>query len=111
MKNLFKIFAISIIAFSIAGCAGVPANLGTRTSTPTPTGPSREISAEACGFQLLLFIPIRTNGRMQRAYQALETQAGGDYITDVQVQESWTYLFVGTNYCTALKAKAIHASR
>jgi hypothetical protein len=60
--------------------------------------------------QLLLFIPIRVNNRMLRAYSALEAQAGGDFITDVQIQERWTYLFVGTNYCTALRAKAIHVA-
>jgi hypothetical protein len=108
VKAIFKYVTIITVAAAIAGCAGAPVQLGTRTSTPVPKGSSRDISAEACGTQLLLFIPIRTNSRMLRAYRALEEQAGGDYITDVQVQERWTYIFVGTNYCTALRAKAIH---
>jgi hypothetical protein len=28
----------------------------------------RQISSEACGFQLLLLIPIKTNGRAERAF-------------------------------------------
>lgn len=110
VKTIFKFMAIIVISVAVSGCSGVPVKLGTRTSTAVPKGPSRDISAEACGTQLLLFIPIMTNGRMSRAYAALEAQAGGDFITDVQVQERWTYLFVGTSYCTALRAKAIRAA-
>jgi len=108
VKTLLKFATIIVVAAALAGCAGAPVQLGTRITTSVPTGTSRDISAEACGMQLLLFIPIRTNGRMLRAYSALEAQAGGDFITDVRVQERWTYLFVGTNYCTLLQAKAIH---
>jgi hypothetical protein len=44
------------------------------------------------------------NGRQARAYQYLLMNAGGDYITDVKVKESWVYGFVGTAYCTELEA-------
>lgn len=71
------------------------------------SGAERTITAEACGFQFLLFFPLEINTRAQRAYQALEAEAAGDFITDVQVRERWTYGFVGTQYCTALRAKAI----
>jgi hypothetical protein len=91
----------------VAGCAGTPVALGTRVAGPVPTGAERTITAEACGFQLLLFFPIGINDRAERAYQALEAEAAGDFITDVQVQERWTYVFVGTQYCTGLRAKAI----
>jgi len=93
----------------LAGCAGTPVQLGSRVAGKVPTGESRAISAEACGFQLLLFIPIGVNGRFAAAYNMLEAAAGGDFITDVEVQERWTYGFVGTAYCTELRAKAIRA--
>ncbi len=32
--------------------------------------------------------------------------AGNDYITDIKIQESWTYAFVGTVYTTAYTAMA-----
>lgn len=93
----------------LAGCAGKPVMLGSPVAGKVPTGESRSISAEACGFQLFLFIPIGINGRLESAYSMLEAKAGGDFITDVEVQERWSYGFVGTSYCTELRAKAIHA--
>lgn len=108
MNVLKRPLATIAATLLLVGCAGDPVQLGTRTSVPTPTaGVARPISAQACGFQLLLFIPINTNDRMATAYKSLEAQAGGDYITDVRIQESWGYRLVGTSYCTTLTAKAI----
>lgn len=107
MRKTIRIVAAAIALAIIAGCSGVPVALGTRSSVPMPNGAARTITAEACGFQLFLLIPISINGRMERAYQDLEQQAGGDFITDVEVQERWVYGFVGTSYCTALQAKAV----
>jgi hypothetical protein len=109
MKTIQKRLAIIIAALLMGACAGTPVSLGNRVSGPIPTGQERVITAEACGFQLLLFIPIAVNGRMESAYKSLQEQAAGDFITDVQVQERWTYAFVGTVYCTGLRAKAIRA--
>ncbi len=100
---------VCALAVLTGGCAGTPVELGNRAGQAVPTGPSRDIEGSGCGFQLLLFIPISVNGRLQRAYAELQEQAHGDYITDVQVQERWTYGFVGTGYCTELKARAIAA--
>lgn len=110
MKRLSnRLVAVAAIAALLAGCAGTPVALGSRVSGSVPTGESRVITAEACGFQLFLLIPIAVNGRMASAYSQLEAKAGGDFITDVEVQEKWTYGFVGTSYCTELRAKAIKA--
>lgn len=105
-----KTLARSVIAGAVAlcaACAGTPVSMGTR-GTPPP-GASRIIKSEACGFQLLLLIPIAVNNRAERAYRLLEAQAAGDFITDVRVRERWIWGFVGTTYCTILQAKAIHA--
>jgi hypothetical protein len=107
MRNIHGQLVSIVAATLLAACAGTPVSLGTRVAGPIPAGIERTITAEACGFQLLLFIPIQINNRAQRAYQVLEAQAGGDFITDVQVEESWTYAFVGTSYCTGLRAKAV----
>lgn len=109
MRMLYKQLAVAAAAALMAGCAGTPVSLGSRVSGPVPSGAERTITAEACGFQLLLFIPISINGRMERAYGSLQAQAAGDFITDVQVQESWGWGFVGTSYCTTLQAKAIRS--
>jgi hypothetical protein len=66
----------------------------------------RTIKASASGFQLLLFIPININDRQERAFQLLQAQAGDDYITNIAVDESWTWAFVGTVYRTTLTADA-----
>lgn len=110
MKGIQAQLAIVTAASLLAACAGTPVSLGTRVTGPLPTGNTRTITAEACGFQLLLFIPIRINGRMERAYESLQAQAAGDTITDVEVKESWTYGLIGTGYCTSLRAKAVRSS-
>jgi hypothetical protein len=109
MKTTQKRLAIILVALLLGACTGTQVSLGTRTSGPIPTGQERVITAEACGFHLFEFIPIAINGRMENAYNALQEQAADDFITDVQVQERWTYAFVGTVYCTGLRAKAVHS--
>lgn len=108
MKKLTQRLALAASTLALlAACAGKPVQLGSPVNGPVPTGESRVITAEACGFQLFLFIPIAVNGRLEAAYSLLEAKAGNDFITDVEVQERWIYGFVGTSYCTELRAKAI----
>jgi hypothetical protein len=107
MKKLVSGVALAAFIAVVSGCAGTPVTLGSKISGEIPVGEERAIKAEGCGFQLLLLIPIGVNDRMSRAYDLLEAKAAGDFITDVSVEESWTYGFVGTNYCSKLEAKAI----
>jgi len=67
----------------------------------------KDVTASACGFQLLLLIPINTNSRAHRAYDNLIREAGPSYVVrDVKVQETWYYAAVGTVYCTEFEAIA-----
>ena len=50
--------------------------------------------------------PLTVNIRQQRAYEVLLQKAGNDAITDVTVQETWRYGFIGTSYRTTLRAMA-----
>ncbi|HEY3699896.1 MAG TPA: hypothetical protein VGK97_11225 [Spongiibacteraceae bacterium] len=108
MKHLKRSLLISMMAI-LTACSGVPAQLGS-TAVEAPKNvdfsKGRPITTSACGFQLLLFIPIAINGRMQNANEELIDKAHGDYISDVKVTESWKYAFVGTVYCTELSAMA-----
>lgn len=106
MRSVHKLLATITAACLLTACAGAPVSLGTRI-TDVPVGDSRPITAEACGMQLLLFIPIGVNSRLERAYSSLQSQAAGAVITDVQVKERWVYRFVGTSYCTELQASAV----
>ena len=97
-----------LLAFFIVftGCAGVPVSFNTMPEQPHDAAKGRTIEARACGFQLLLVIPISNNDRAQRAYSQLVEAAGNDYVTDIKVNESWIYALVGTAYCTEMQAMA-----
>jgi hypothetical protein len=107
MRHARTVFTTLVTTGLLTACAGTPVPLGTRTSDAVVAGRATPITAEACGFQLLLFIPIRINDRQARAYNALKAQAPGATITDVRIKESWSYGFVGTSYCTQLLATAV----
>jgi hypothetical protein len=97
-----------IVALALlAGCAGTPFRVPAITDPAAlDPGRGRPIVAEASGFQLMLFIPIATNSRHDRAWRALQAQAAGDAIADVRVTESWAYGLVGTVYTTRMEAVA-----
>jgi hypothetical protein len=103
-KTSGVIWAVASIAALVAACEGIPVKMPTGNAGPADD--TRVLTGRACGFQLLLFIPIRVNDRQQRAYAAAERQAGGRSLVDVAFQEEWTYGFVGTLYCTTVTAKA-----
>jgi len=67
---------------------------------------SREITASACGFQLVQLLPLGTADRQERAYRELVEKAKGDYVGDIEMTEDWYYGVIGSVYCTAYKAKA-----
>ena len=112
-KNIIRFTFLACIFLS--GCTGKAINFGSSSFENSDQqinlknidfSKGHEISAEASGFQLLLFIPIDVNSRHERAYQLLRAQAGRDYLTDIKIKESWTYGLVGTVYTTRLEAKA-----
>ena len=105
-QKLLGMVAATLVAFSMVGCSGVPVYL--ESTAPklyeNNKDKGREITASASGFQLLLFIPIDVNERQNTAYESLKSQAGGGYLTDVKIKESWTYAFIGTSYKTTMTA-------
>lgn len=95
-----------LLALTAFGCAGTRVTFADVPVERLDLTRGRQISASASGFQLLLFIPIGINGRQAEAYAYLQQAAGSDHITDIKVQESWTYAFVGTVYTTTMTATA-----
>jgi hypothetical protein len=93
-----------------AGCAGTPIKFGGNHPNFDPANVDfslgREIEATASGFQLLVFIPIAVNSRHETAYRELREKAGKDYITNIRIEETWTYGFVGTFFTTTIRATA-----
>lgn len=99
-------------ALLLGACTSLPVELGSRSSQTLPpkNASVREIQAQACGWRLLL-IGHGIRNHAARAYQDLLAQAQGDYIAEVQVEQSWTNAIVYRQWCTQLKAKAYHAAR
>lgn len=104
-KLLTFVFLSGVIV--LQGCSGVPVKMGVSAETDLAEydleNPELK-SISASGFQLALFIPIVVNNRHERAYAALQREAGDGLIGDVRITESWTYAFVGTVYKTTIHA-------
>jgi len=98
-----------LAAMLVVACAGTPVKFDPASASALRAGSDtgRLVTAEACGFQLLLFIPIGVNSRLERAYDALKPEAGGSPLVDIEVAERWTYGLVGTQYCTALRGRVL----
>ena len=103
IRNITLWVLLAITAF---GCAGTRVNFADVPVEKLDLTRGRQISASSSGFQLLLFIPIGINGRQAEAYARLQQAAGSDLITDIKIQESWRYAFVGTVYTTTMTATA-----
>ncbi|KAF0216395.1 MAG: hypothetical protein FD174_3685 [Geobacteraceae bacterium] len=96
-----------VLLMLFAGCVGTPVTFKSLTDVKYDATKGRTVSGCACGFQVLFFIPIKINDRYERAYAELLHDAGPGYcVTDINVREGWKYGFVGTAYCTDLKATA-----
>jgi len=112
MKTISRFAALgfAMACLLLAACSGAPIKTGATSqqvdAAEIDFSKGRKISASASGFQLLLLIPISINDRHERAYRILLSQAGGDYVTDIKMDESWTYALVGTIYKTTLEAMA-----
>jgi len=108
LKQLLSVLAIAVFGIWLSGCPGKPITF--KSVDPKMYADvkdkGRPITASASGFQLLLFIPMGVNTRHESAYGQLLAQANGDYITDVKIEESWTYALVGTVYTTTITATA-----
>lgn len=108
VKNIIMVVTIAVLGFWFSGCAGKPITF--KSVDPKAyedvKDKGRKITASASGFQLLLFIPIGINDRHQNAYHQLLAEANGDYITDINIEESWTYGLIGTSYITTITATA-----
>jgi hypothetical protein len=112
MNTITRFISVGLAASTLllAACSGTPVKTGASNAridtANVDFSKGRKITASASGFQLLLFFPISINSRQERAFEMLLGQARGDYITDIKLDESWTYAFVGTVYRTTIEAMA-----
>lgn len=106
----YAVVAFALACLLMTACSGTPVKTRDANSyvdtANVDFSEGRKISASSSGFQLLLLIPININVRHKRAFQALMDEADNDYITDIKIEESWTYALVGTVYKTTFEAMA-----
>jgi hypothetical protein len=108
-RPAFSRFAAVAAAVFLVACQGLPVDFTGYTVTDrSQIDPykGQRLTAEASGFQLLLFIPFNINDRHQRAFEQLRREAGNRLLADVTVTESWQWAFVGTVYTTRIDATA-----
>lgn len=108
IKKMTNILLAGLVVLSVVGCSGRPINIPAipEESYQDLEDRGRPLQATASGFQLLLFIPIGVNDRVEEAYSQIKAQAGSDYIADVKIKEEWYWGFVGTGYKTTITAIA-----
>jgi hypothetical protein len=96
------ILLLLLVAFT--GCTGPVVKFNAMPEQPYDAAKGQEIRSRACGVQLFTFIPIMLNDQAQRAYDDILFMAGGNYVTDIQVNKRWFWVLAGTVYCTELRA-------
>jgi len=105
--NRIRTTGLAVLAgLVLAACISDPVRFPEVKQSAVDGMRGRPIRASACGFQLLLFIPISINERFETAFSRLKDRARGGIISDISVREKWFYGFVGTGYCTELVATA-----
>ncbi|EQA44285.1 putative lipoprotein [Leptospira broomii serovar Hurstbridge str. 5399] len=73
----------------------------------------RRVNGEACGFLGLAFtaynfLPIMHNSRVDRAYSnALMQAPGAVALTNITIEESWTWILLGTLRCLKISGDAV----
>jgi hypothetical protein len=108
--NMHRTLARCALGLALAvgslGCVGTAVRIPNVPDRAYDEAHGRHVSAETTGFQLLLWITIGINERHLKCYDALQRQAPGHFITDVKIQDTWTYVFVGTLYSVKMEATA-----
>jgi len=110
MKKGFSVCAESLLALMLvavgSGCLGTKVKFEDIPLEKADMTRGRTIESSATGFQLLCLIPISINDRLSEAYWRLKRSAGSDYLTDIQISESWAWAYIGTIHKTRLIAQA-----
>jgi len=101
---LIRPLCVCVLAFSCAGCIGSKVHFEDIPLDRADLTRGRPVEGSSTGFQLLCLIPIGINDRHEEAYWRLKRAAGNDFVTDIKVQESWTWAYIGTIHKTTLTA-------
>jgi len=103
--------ALVLAAAAAFGCQSVPVTYEAPAAGTFDATAGKQVAIGGCGVQLFGVIPIRTNSRQKRAYDALQRNAPNSVLVDIRQQERWSYIFVGNLFCTSLSATAYPISK
>lgn len=105
------VIALMLAAAAAIGCHSVPVGYDAPAAGTFDATAGSPVAIGACGVQLFGVIPIRSNSRQKRAYDALRRNAPNSVLTNIQQQERWYWIFVGNLFCTSLSATAYPISK
>lgn len=105
-----NVFRIALLLALTVSCISQPVFIPENTKQQ-PKSDQNSITypayAKECGFVLLFLIPIGINDRFAKAYAKISAQAKNGILSQLTLQESWYYGFIGTGYCTTMTALII----
>jgi hypothetical protein len=110
--SIRRVPAIALVLAAAAfGCHSVPVTYEAPAAGTFDVTAGKPVAIGACGVQLFGVIPIRTNSRQKRAYDALRRNAPNSVLVDIRQQERWYFIFAGHLFCTSLNATAYPVSK
>ena len=106
MKIRVMTGALFLVSAGLVGCVGTSVQLDDVPLDKVDLSRGHKVMGEASGFHLFEVIPLGVNGRQARAYERMKNEAPFEYLTDIRVQDSWLWIWVGIKYSTAMSATA-----
>lgn len=100
------LFGTGWLALAGVGCTGVRVEFENAPVERLDLARGRKVMGKASSLSLFEIIPIGVNDRQLRAYENLKADAGCDYVTDIRIKDSWTYVWIGLKYGTVMTGTA-----
>ena len=98
--------ALFLASIGLVGCVGTRVHFEDVPLDKVDLSRGHKVTAEASGFHLFEVIPLGVNGRQARAYERMKNEAPFEYLTDIKVQDSWLWIWIGIKYSTTMSATA-----
>jgi hypothetical protein len=101
--------AVSVLLVSAvlgAGCVGTAVQFADPPMDKLDLSRGTSVMGAASGLSLFECIPIGINQRHARAYDRMQRKVPYQHLTNITVQDSWKWAFIGYKYSTIMRATA-----
>lgn len=98
-----------LLALVGAGCVGTPVHFADAPMEKLDLARGHKVIGKASSLLLFEVIPIGVNSRQSRAYERMKDEAPFEYLTDIKVQDSWKFVFIGFKFSTIMTATSYPA--